>query len=622
MTEPRSPLLPWLQVGLFLFVLLLGLASVHSSATWLALRTGAWISEAHQLPSTDPFSYMTGGAQWKAHDWLADWLFYQIFSKIGPWGLVALKAALIAAGFALLLPLGAAMPLLAMGASALAACGAWPGFIETSAAFDFPCAALLLRWLVARPAFSVSLLWRVAALSLLWANLHPAGAWIGVAFAAVAAFRRGMAGTHAQRLGWLAVVATALLALWSNPESGGAWAAGEARTEWTVSPDLLNVYGLYLAAGVASAWVCLQEDFILAVSTMLLAALSLSRPAAAPLYLMAAAPLASIALSHFLVRVEPVRRRVAGLAALLVAILLSYAVHVTLPRGRVTGFTSRQTPEGALVFLEANRISGRMFNDLGSAPYLVWRGGPGRRVFADPRPGLYDAGVLADVRAWPERWPALSSTYRFDYAVVENSGGGYPARALDEDPGWTLAYFDDASLVYLRKGGANDAVLKHGSFRALRPNRWSDPVAEAAFSDPALRAAAIEEASRSLMYAPEATLGPLVRGYLLQRLGEPEKAERMRLLAREKGFWKPEHRGLEARILELRGDWAGASRAYRSAQVAAERAGDPLLASALGLRLAAGWAQRGQTRKARGLARRALSQDSGNAEAQALLKRL
>ncbi|MBI4349577.1 MAG: hypothetical protein HY553_22265 [Elusimicrobia bacterium] len=611
-----------LQTLLFFFVLALGLASVHADGTWLHLRTGAWLSEMGRLPATDPFSYMAGAAPWRAHDWLADWVLYRLWTAGGAWLVVLAKAALIAAAFAALVPLSPGRPMLAAGTIALAACGAWPGFIETPACFDFLLVALLLRLLSGRTEYSVGLLWRTAGLSILWANLHPAGEWLAVALTAVAGFRRGMNAPRTQKVGWAAVVGVAVLAQCTNPHAGGAWAAADAAPEWTAGADLFNLHGLFLAAGVAAAWVCLQEDFVLVVSTMLLAALSVVRPAAAPLYLLAAGPLVTAGLGHFLEPVEPGRRRFAALGALLGLMLLSYVVHVSLPRGRVKGFTSRQTAEGALEFLEANRIGGRMFNDLASGAYLVWRAAPERPVFVDPRPGLYDAGVLEDARAWPSLWPTLASTYRFDYAVIENAGAGYPARAIDADRGWALAYFDDASLVYLRKAGPNDRVLKHGSFRCLRPNRWLDPVEEWAISEPAHHADVLEETLRALTYAPVSSTPPLVRAYVLQRLGDRRGAETMRRLARLRGFWKPEHRGLEGRILELGGNWEAAEKAYLAARTAAARAGSPLVASALDARLATAYAERGNLRKARSLARRAARLDPGNEKAAELLRKL
>ncbi|MBI4422601.1 MAG: hypothetical protein HY554_02675 [Elusimicrobia bacterium] len=600
----------------FLFVLLLGSASVHDAATWVHLKTGEWIARTGALPSADPFSYMSEGARWLAPDWLADSLFYAAYQAAGTWGPVLLKALLLAAAFALLVPLGSD-PLLAGGALGLAACGAWPGFTESPGAFDFPLLAALLRVLQGRVPFSAGLAARVAAILAAWGSLHAGGAWVGAGVTAIYAFGRSMAATRTQRLAWAALVGAAALAVWTNPHGRG----GEAWSpQWRVGPDLFNVYGLFLIAGAAAAWVCLQEQFFLAVSTMGLAALSIVSPACAPLYLLAAAPLVTLALDHYLERREPTPRRVGGLAALFGVLALSYLVNVTLARGRLQGFGSRQTAQGALEFLDANRVAGRLFADEGSAAYLLWRAAPGRRLFVDPRPGLYARELLDDARRWSERWPAMAAAYRFDYAVVENRGGGYPARALDEDPGWALAYWDDASLVYLRRGGVNEPVLRHGSFELLKPNRLLDPVAPEALAGEAGRARALDESARALTYAPAATLPVLVRACLLERLGDRAKAEALRRLALERGLWKPEHKALHARLLELRGEAGQAVSEYRRAAVAARRAGDPLVESQAHFRIGELQLTGGQAPRARRSFKRAVELDPGNAAAAEALR--
>lgn len=621
MTLPGRPVLR-LQGLLFLFVLMLGLGSVHTADTWTHLATGGWIHANGTLPAADPFSASATDAQWRAHDWLADLLFYRLHEAAGAWGVVALKAALLALAFALLLPLGAGDPLLSGGVLALAACGSWPGLTETPGAFDFLMTALLLRWLGKRRAFAPSLVWKVAAVSVAWANLHPAGAWIGTALCAVAAMGNALGAARAQQLGWLAVAGVPLLALLTNPHGAGAWThEGFFKPEWPLGPDV-NVYSLYLAAGAAAAWLCLQEDFILSVSAMLLAALSVLKPSFAPLYPLAAAPLITAGLAQFLEPREPNRKKTAGLALLLGLLGLSYAVNVTLSRGRARGFSTPRDGEGAVTFLEANQVSGKMFNDLASSPYLLWRAAKARPLFADKRPGLHEASTLDDARRWSERWAGLVAAYRFDYAVVDNDAGGYPARPIDEDPAWLLAYFDDASLVYLRKGGPNDRVLRQAAFRRLRPNRWTAPIDEAAFADEKAKAEAFEETSRALTYAPGSTAAALVRAYLLERAGQAQKAEAMRRLAKERGYFRPEHWLLDGVLLELKGGWREASRSYSRAALLGGRAREPLVASMADARLAALFGARGEFRKARRLARKALTLDPANAEAQEVLRKL
>ena len=55
---------------LFLFVILLGVYSVHETSTWLHIRTGADILEHKSVPTADAYSYTFTGRPWTTDSWL------------------------------------------------------------------------------------------------------------------------------------------------------------------------------------------------------------------------------------------------------------------------------------------------------------------------------------------------------------------------------------------------------------------------------------------------------------------------------------------------------------------------------------------------------------------------
>src|SRR5262245_37190016 len=95
--KPHHPHWP-LAALLWLFVLALGLYSVHDEATWLHIGTGARIVSAGAIPRVDPFSYTAAGREWATSAWLADALFYGVHEAFGPRALVLLKSAVAASG--------------------------------------------------------------------------------------------------------------------------------------------------------------------------------------------------------------------------------------------------------------------------------------------------------------------------------------------------------------------------------------------------------------------------------------------------------------------------------------------------------------------------------------------
>jgi len=610
---------------LFLFVLVLGLASIHSEETWLHLAVGRLVAHGSALPTQDTLSYTARGVPWSAPDWLSEVLFFHAHEAAGPWGVVALKAVVLAAAFASLLALHAADPLLALCVLAVAACGSWTGFTEVPAAFDLLLLAAFMRLLRPVRVFAPWLACGVFLLEALWVNLHAGGALLGVALAAIKAFTAAFKTSRRERAGWIALVAAAVLGLLAHRDGlgaarhalGGFFSAGYGPSPGPA--HLFNTYGLFLVAGAASAWWCLQEEFFLCVTAGLLLAASLLSPAWVPHYLLAAGPLVSLGLGHFLSSREPTGRRTAGAALLLVVLALAYFNGVTAGLSRLRGLTTAMTPEGALQFLEINRIQGRMFNDVGAAPYLLWRA-PGLPVFADERPGVYEPSFLEDARRWFERWGALDSIYRFDYAIVENRAPGYPCRALDEDPAWVLAYFDDAALVYLRRGAGNDSVLKKASFRRLRPNRLFEPFDPASLADPKAASEVMSEIHRAIQFAPEAVGPALLKALVLDRLGQGDRASVMLRLAVGRGFWKPEHHALLGFVLESRRDLTGAMASYRRAERLAERGGERGLQAMIMERRGILHQLRGEPRRAAWCWRRAVDLDPGNASAAARLR--
>ena len=61
---------------------------------WGHLKFGeaAWVQKA--LPSTDPYSYTAQGLPWINHEWLAEIIYYLIYTALGSTGLLIFKLTL------------------------------------------------------------------------------------------------------------------------------------------------------------------------------------------------------------------------------------------------------------------------------------------------------------------------------------------------------------------------------------------------------------------------------------------------------------------------------------------------------------------------------------------------
>lgn len=605
--KPHYPHWP-LAALLFAFVFLLGVLSVHEPGTWIHVRTGGKILAERAIPRTDPYSYTVAGRPWTTDSWLADVLFHLVHIQFGPGGLVALKSAAAATAFALLLPLNPASPLIAAGVLGLGALASWAGLTENPAIFDLLMLACLIRILRPRRGFAWSLVFQVAAVELLWANLHGATAVLGVWLAGLKVFKASLRTVRRERLSYLAVLLAAGLALLCNPHGLGVVShllsgTESSWTSWRPLSPWFNLYSLFALAGAAACWICLQQEFFLTINAASLLALSFLFPDLRPLYVLAVCPVLSLALGHFMLPVADTPSRVGRWTAVMGALLALHWFYVYVPLGRSRGYAAVSL-EGALNYLKANGVAGRLFNELESGAFLIGQGG--RPVFVDDRSALYGPAFMKDAARWPSRFRQLSEVYRFDYALILNRRAGYPARALDEDPDWRLAYADDAALVYIKRKGRSGWLVGNMPPRAAAPNRlWPDAL-DVALSQPKRLPRILEELDRWIVQSPDSVQALLWKAYALERLKLSSKAERLIALARGRPLFRdPELMACLGFVQEARGQRKAALGLYLRSAMLARRLGDAALESSILSRLAPLYRRAGESARAAVLEARA-----------------
>jgi tetratricopeptide (TPR) repeat protein len=579
--KPHHPHWP-LAALLFAFVFALGVMSVHEPSTWIRVKTGARILSLGTLPRSEPFSYGAAGVPWTTHSWLSDVLFAKLDSLGGPGLLAAAASAAVAGAFALLLPINHGSPMVAASLLALGACAAWTGLAATPFAFDFLLFSLFLRLLRPRHRFhAVDAGWAVA-LTALWANLHGSSAPLGLGFVFLKVFKTSMRTTARERLGYWVMFVACLLSFSWNPHgyeilkevfSDAASDAAAWRT------PLASLYGIFLVGGLASCWLTLQSEFVTTLASATVMALSIVLPGLRPLAVLAACPVAALALGHLLRPREDTWPRVLRWCVFAALLLGAYVSAVTRPLARSGGYGAPELA-GAVHFLNASGVRGRMFNEPSAGAELI--GLTDRPVFVDRRPGLYPEVFSREAEDWTRLFHSLDAVYRFDYAVVRNRRAGSPARIIDEDREWRLAYADDRALVYLKTSGANAWLVPQSPFKRLTPNRlWPDSL-DAALAEPRQAPQVLEELDRWTVAAPDCVQALLWKAYALGRLKLGDQADRLVELARERPAlqWDPELLALEAYVLEARGRVEEARPLYRRAERAAGWLGDADLAGA------------------------------------------
>ncbi|MCK5427125.1 MAG: tetratricopeptide repeat protein, partial [Thermodesulfovibrionia bacterium] len=136
-------------------------------------------------------------------------------------------------------------------------------------------------------------------------------------------------------------------------------------------------------------------------------------------------------------------------------------------------------PEKALTYLDKRDIKGKIFNTFEWGGYITWRDFPRRTAYIDGRGKLsYDLLNKLDLaRTRANVLDQLHDTYGFEVILVN-----YPntpkffstASSPDVDVAlssedWALVYWDDLSLVYLKKGGKFNEIINQDAYRYVKP---------------------------------------------------------------------------------------------------------------------------------------------------------
>ncbi len=467
--EIRRPLLLTLAA-----ILLLSLftGEIRDTDIWLHLKTGQHSLETRALTVPDPFSYTSGMGAAKypgeevtryfnlTHEWLAQIVMYLIYSMAGFAGLVLARAALLivfcglAGGMAYRRSNDFYLSLAAVLVSAGMAFHFQQSrpFLVTFVFFAVTMAILeSRRWM-----------WALPGVFLVWANCH-AGFFIGWlvfgAYCGEAVIER-----RKDRQLWL-VAAACFLVSGLNPNGF----------------RVIQILFLYRSSGIQSEnlewqrpifWEPGIYSLVLFGSLLaLLLARRRTRPVDWLLYFgFALISLIALRNTIFMGLIGPVLmaayfpkgRALPSLAALLAtAGLLVFDVAPAIARGNAFALHAAdwQLPSGAADFIQARRITDRMFNSYETGGYLVWRLWPMQRDFIDPR-GLSEE-VYADYKRIlinaDQSAEKLLRKYGIQMVVVEGfdflSGQVYPLVMELADPAnseWKLAYSDSTSVIFMR----------------------------------------------------------------------------------------------------------------------------------------------------------------------------
>ena len=465
-------------LGVYALIAGHGGAVLHDPDTYLHIAVGRWIIAHGAVPQHGIFSATMAQAPWVAHEWLGELVIAGLFDTFGWAGLVAVTAFCVAAAVAMLLRqlLRSLVPVHAMIATALAVTLVIPHVLARPHVFTLP---ILVAWVAglvsARSEDRAPRAW-LAALMVLWANLH--GSYLfGLGFAGLLAAeavllapdwrtRRGAVRGWAF-FGVLAVGAALLTPygvaglLLPFRLTGMSFAMGQL-VEWR-SPDFQSFEPLelwlavVLFVGFALGWRLPPTRLLILLLLLhmalqhrrhgelvgLVAPLLLAPGLAPQLNALAAGRSAGPVDRSLAELAKPASHLGIALAGALLAAVSVAVLHDAAVRSDVA------TPAAALAAVEAAHVTGPVLNDYGYGGYLIFSGIP---PFIDGRAELYgDEFIQRYIEAMlleSDGLPKLLDQNRIAWTLIA------PKRPavllLDHLSGWRRLYADDVAVVHVR----------------------------------------------------------------------------------------------------------------------------------------------------------------------------
>jgi hypothetical protein len=486
-----------LAVGLVLLALAVPAASMllapvaNGDIAW-HLALGRWIAEQAAIPLHEPFTYTARGAPMVAHEWLAQWLYWQCTALAGLDGLRAAHVGLAAATLGLAFAsfrIAGAPPALGLLATAVFGALVEPRFQVRPHMLN-PLFGIALGTLLFQPRYAaaVQVPAVIAALALavaLWANLHSAAvmlpallwAWLAVDWlqrrpGGRPPWPHDPGGGRPRRAVALAVACSLALLATPNHVKLFPYLIESARvnsgrsTEWL---SLLRFAGDGEHAGLIAAWAVVVAATIIAAVHVLRERRSLATGAIA--LACALAPLQSVRFTwlaflplgfvagetaRWLARCTPERRNIVLAASGLAAVGLALAgAPGARPQAGLPFFHPNHFPIHSVGLLREVPIEGRIFARAEWGGFITLMLDARVPIFADGRWVTIGDRVVRDghiIATGRPRALHLLDQWEIEAVIVERRWLDTDRDRARRNEGWIRAFAGYNSAIWLRRG--------------------------------------------------------------------------------------------------------------------------------------------------------------------------
>ena len=454
---------------------------VEDPDLWWHLRTGQWIIEHGRVPMVDSFSAYGMGKPWVAYSWLFEVIISGIHTRFGLVGIVlftAIMSLLIAIVLHLLvrrvkLPFTAEMILMALALGSMKPVVSPRSWLFTILFF----AVELLVLLNVRRSGRINLLWVLAPLFAVWANLHiqfiyglaaMAFFLVEVILSRICNPNLGTGASATLSLARLCGVATAcVLAIFLTPyhyrllqpvfeisaQAGVFSNVAELHPLFFRSPADWFILALTIAAVYVLGW----ERKWLPFPTLLLAlGAVLGFRARRDAWVVVLAATVIISQYQKLMTSDDFFRltklRILGIAAAVTLAIYFIGQYRQISNPHLGSHVESHFPAAAVSFIIDHRYPGPLYNHFDWGGYLIWKL-PGLPVSMDGRGNVHgDQRIERSLATWSGRAGWESDPELMNARLVVAEVWRPLTSLLRNDPCFRLVYEDSIAAVFIATG--------------------------------------------------------------------------------------------------------------------------------------------------------------------------
>jgi len=471
---------------------------IRDTEAWLHLSLGRLIWELKGVPDVELFTYPTIGTPFSYNSWLFGLLCYALDTHFGVYGLVLLKATVLALAFYILLkdslrPYNNYVVAAVMMTAALVLSDC--RFVLRPDMFFMVFLSFSIFSLNALLYDNKKYVYALPLVHMLWANTHasiivmfvPFFAFLGGGLIQRWFVKKGIGSLNALSQSQLKTIALVFIA---------SFAA-------TFLTPYFTEQFFYGPKYVSSAWHTqniIENLFpgefrltLYAITFVVLASFLLNRSRFSIIHFFLVVPFLFLGFTAhrfiFVIAITgfPVMaRNIAGsleskgwkpnktlMAVAVVCVVLYGSFTVARSVGNRQfgfGFDYVLMPRGAVEYMDRKNIYGRVLNPFHFGQYITWESYPRRTVFVDAR-GHLPVDMLDKMLLFKDSRPVLDGLYEeygFESVLIDYANSTVPY-APSSHPLWALVYWDDTALLYLRRGGRYDAVVRDDEYRFVKP---------------------------------------------------------------------------------------------------------------------------------------------------------